>query len=84
MMVAYPIPFSDRTTVEFKSKKGEEYVINLYDMSGTMVKQLKSGKAKANEVVKVEVDGRGIQEGVYLARKISKSGVSSVKLLKKN
>ncbi|QHL87456.1 T9SS type A sorting domain-containing protein [Nibribacter ruber] len=83
-MVAYPIPFGDRTTVEFRSARGEEYVINLYDMNGTLIRQLKSGKAKADEVVRVEVDGRGMKEGVYMARKISKSGMSSIKLLKKN
>ncbi|KAA5548223.1 T9SS type A sorting domain-containing protein [Adhaeribacter rhizoryzae] len=82
-MAAYPIPFSDRTTLEFKSVNDEDYVINLYDLKGTMIKQLKSGKAKAGEITRVEVDGRGMAESMYLARKVSKTGVSTVKLLKK-
>ncbi|MGV3585866.1 MAG: T9SS type A sorting domain-containing protein [Adhaeribacter sp.] len=82
-MEAYPVPFSDQTTLEFKSIKGEDYVINLYDLAGNLVKQLKSGKTKAGEITKVEVDGRGMAESIYLVRKVSKSGVSTVKLLKK-
>ena len=30
----------------------EDYVINLYDLKGTFVKQLKSGKAKAGEITR--------------------------------
>ncbi|GAB2540194.1 T9SS type A sorting domain-containing protein [Rufibacter soli] len=82
-LVAYPIPFSDRTTIQFKSARSEDYVINLYDLNGTLIKKLRSGKAKANEAIEIEVDGSGLTEGMYLARKISKSGMSSVKLLKK-
>jgi hypothetical protein len=82
-MKVYPIPFSDKTTLEFKSIKDEDYVINLYDLKGTLIKQLKSGKAKAGEIIQVEVDGRGMAESMYLARKVSKTGVSTVKLLKK-
>ncbi|KAA3437113.1 T9SS type A sorting domain-containing protein [Rufibacter hautae] len=82
-LAAYPIPFSDRATVQFKSTRGEDYAINLYDLKGNLVRQLKAGRAKANEVIRVEVDGRGMAEGMYLARKVSKAGVSSVKLLKR-
>jgi len=82
-MSAYPIPFSDKTTIEFKSIKDEDYDINLYDLKGNLIKQLKSGRTKAGEITKVTVDGRGMAESIYLVRKVSKSGVSTVKLLKK-
>ncbi|KAA5548222.1 T9SS type A sorting domain-containing protein [Adhaeribacter rhizoryzae] len=81
-MAAYPIPFTNETTIEFKSINGEDYVINLYDLSGNLIKQLKSGKAKAGEITQVRVDGKGMAESIYLVRKVSKSGVSTVKLLK--
>lgn len=82
-LAAYPIPFSDRATIEFKSGSSEDYVISLYDLRGNLVRELKSGKAKANEIIQVQIDGRSMPEGMYLARKVSKGGVSSVKLLKK-
>jgi hypothetical protein len=82
-ITAYPIPFFDKATLEFKSAKDEDYVINLYNLEGRMVRQLKAGKAKAGEITRVEVDGKGMAETMYLARKESKSGVSTIKLLKK-
>ncbi|HSI90708.1 MAG TPA: T9SS type A sorting domain-containing protein, partial [Adhaeribacter sp.] len=82
-LTAYPIPFSDNVTIEFRSSKAESYAINLYDLRGNLVKELKTGNARAGEIIRVEVAGAGMAESMYLARKVSKSGVSTVKLLKK-
>ncbi len=81
---AFPVPFSDKVTIEFKSKKAESYVINLYDMQGKLVKQLAAGNANAGEITRFEVDGKGMIESMYLVRKVSRSGVETVKLLKKD
>ncbi|MDX5348369.1 MAG: hypothetical protein LPK19_14125, partial [Hymenobacteraceae bacterium] len=83
-LTAYPIPFSDQVTIEFTSDRDEEYVINLYDMRGNLVKQLKAGYARTGERIQVEVNGRGMAESMYIARKVSQSGSSTVKLLKQN
>ncbi|SIQ55240.1 T9SS type A sorting domain-containing protein [Pontibacter lucknowensis] len=80
---AYPVPFSDKTTVEFRAAQDGEYVINLYDMKGMLVRQLKAGTAKAGELTQVEVDGQRMPEGMYLARMVSPAGSRTVKLLKK-
>jgi hypothetical protein len=82
-VTAYPVPFRGKTTVEFKLAKSERYEINLYDMRGNLVKQLKSGKAKAGELQQVEVDGANLAEGMYLVRVVSSQGAKTVKLLKK-
>jgi hypothetical protein len=82
-VTAFPVPFSRKTTVEFKLAKSERYEINLYDMRGNLVKQLKSGKAKAGELQQVEVDGANLAEGMYLVRVVSSQGAKTVKLLKK-
>lgn len=82
-LIAYPVPFSESVTVEFKATKAENYVINLYDLQGHLVRQLKAGDAKAGEIVKVQVSGTGMAESMYLVRKVSKAGISTVKLLKK-
>jgi hypothetical protein len=79
---AYPIPFYDKVTLKFTSEKNENYVVNLYDLRGNLVKQLKAGNAKAGEITVVEMDGRKLSESLYIARKVSRSGVETVKLLK--
>ncbi|MBC5774012.1 T9SS type A sorting domain-containing protein [Pontibacter sp. KCTC 32443] len=80
---AYPTPFSDKATIEFTISKDENFVVNLYDMKGGLVKQLKAGTAKAGELQRVEVDGTDLSEGLYIARMISDSDARSVKLLLK-
>jgi hypothetical protein len=81
---AYPVPFRGKTTVEFKLAKSERYEVNLYDMRGNLIKQLKSGKAKAGELQQIEVDGQGLPEGMYLVRMVNGKGSQTVKLLKKD
>ncbi|MEJ8758051.1 T9SS type A sorting domain-containing protein [Pontibacter sp. H259] len=79
---AYPMPFSDRTTLEFKTSETQDYVVNLYDSKGQLVRELKAGNAKAGELVTVEVDGRNLPEGMYFANIVGKAGVKkSVKLI---
>ncbi|MFD3000246.1 T9SS type A sorting domain-containing protein, partial [Pontibacter toksunensis] len=82
-LTAYPTPFADKATIEFRFAKDENYTINLYDMKGSVVKQLKAGTARAGEVNQVEVDGRDLPEGLYIGRMMSDSGVKTVKLLLK-
>jgi len=82
-VTAYPTPFDDRTTIEFRLLKTENYVVNLYDMKGVLVKQLKAGTGVAGELNSVEVEGRELAEGMYLARIVSGSGAKTVKLILK-
>jgi len=79
---AYPMPFADRTTIEFKTSETQDYVVNLYDSKGQLVRELKAGNAKAGELVTVDVDGRNLPEGMYFANIVGKAGVKkSVKLI---
>lgn len=80
---AYPTPFSDKATIEFTTAVDESYSVRLYDMRGALVKELQTGIAKAGVVNQVEVDGKNLPEGLYLARMISDSGARTVKLLLK-
>jgi hypothetical protein len=83
-VMAYPVPFSHKATVEFRMSNTEKYEVNLYDMKGSLIKQLKSGKAKAGELQQIEVDGHKLPEGMYLVRLITSNGAKTVKLLKKD
>ncbi|SIQ55264.1 T9SS type A sorting domain-containing protein [Pontibacter lucknowensis] len=80
---AYPTPFTDKAVIEFTVAQDENFSMRLYDMRGALVRELRSGEAKAGMVNTVEVDGGGLPEGLYIARMVSDSGTKTVKLLKK-
>ncbi|MFD2246120.1 T9SS type A sorting domain-containing protein [Pontibacter ruber] len=80
---AYPTPFADKATIEFTLTREENYSVKLYDLKGSLIRELKSGTARTGEVTQVEVDGSGLAEGLYIARMVSDSGSGSVKLLLK-
>ncbi|AKQ47499.1 hypothetical protein TH63_04970 [Rufibacter radiotolerans] len=81
--VAYPVPFYDKATIEFTVEQSGKYVINLYDMNGELVREVKSGTAKAGEKNIVELDGKDLADGMYVARILSSTGKKSIKLLKR-
>jgi hypothetical protein len=81
---AFPMPFSDRTTIEFTATESQDYIIQLFDAKGRMIRELTSGKAKAGERVTVEVDASDLPNGMYIANIIGKTGIKkSVKLINK-
>jgi hypothetical protein len=80
---AYPTPFSDRATISFTTAVDENYSVRLYDMKGSLITELKTGRSTAGVANEVEVDGTNLQEGLYLARMLSDSGMKTVKLLLK-
>jgi len=82
-VIAYPVPFRSKVNVEFKSELSGNYTISLYDSKGKLVRELKSGKAKAGQLQNLEVDGQNLPEGMYFIRVIEGSGARTVKLLKK-
>ncbi|WP_439881407.1 T9SS type A sorting domain-containing protein [Pontibacter sp. MBLB2868] len=79
----FPMPFADRTTIEFKTQRAENYEVNLYAANGALVRHLTKGTSRAKEVNSVEVDGRGLPNGLYFARILSGSEVKTVKLILK-
>lgn len=82
-ITAYPVPFRDKVKIEFKSERSGNYVINLYDIKGKLIKELKTGKGKAGQLQSIEVDGKNLPEGMYLIRVVDSAGSRTVKLLKK-
>ncbi|MDX5417736.1 MAG: T9SS type A sorting domain-containing protein [Hymenobacteraceae bacterium] len=81
--MAYPTSFSDNAKIEFIVRETENYTINLYDTQGMLIKQLQSGSARAGELTRVELSGRELKEGMYLARLVSDSGSQTFKLILK-
>ncbi|NEM99510.1 T9SS type A sorting domain-containing protein [Pontibacter burrus] len=81
---AYPMPFTDRTTIEFRMADAQDYVVQLYDSKGQLVRELQAGTARAGQLVTVEVEGSHLADGLYFANIVGKAGIKkSVKLLHK-
>ncbi len=60
----YPNPFSDQTKIEFTLADDNYVIINLFDFSGNLIRNLFNGKAKigTNEVI---VNSNNLQSGSY-------------------
>ena len=80
-IVAYPNPFTSKTTIAFALEQAGDYTVTLYDLKGTLVRQVKQGTATAKANVSVEIDGTSLAQGIYLARLETQQGVQTVKLV---
>ena len=65
---AYPNPYTDKATIEFTLEEAGEYTLVLYDVKGSVVKNIGSGKADAGKVYSFEIGHNNMPEGIYLAR----------------
>ena len=81
VLKSYPNPFSGQTTIEFSLTQDEEYTLTIYDLKGTLVKQLPGGKAKANELKQVAWQVGNAAAGLYIVRLTTATSVQQLKLL---
>ncbi|MER2998157.1 MBG domain-containing protein [Pontibacter populi] len=77
----YPNTFTDRTTIAFSLEKEESYILEVYDMRGSLIKKIDMGVAKAGKVYEYEFDGNNLSKGIYIARLVTPSGARSIKML---
>lgn len=80
-VVAYPNPFTSKTTIGFSLEQGGDYSVDLYDLKGTLIRRIGQGVAASKANVSVEVDGTGLAQGIYLARLQTGNSVQTVKLV---
>ena len=66
-ITAYPNPFSNSTTIEYKISSDAQTSLFLYNMQGEQVAQLVNGKAQAEGVYQVEIDAMAYPAGIYYA-----------------
>jgi hypothetical protein len=64
-LIAYPNPFSDKTTIAFSVPKDGRAVIRVFDALGKQIGVLFDGMAKSGELYKVDFDGARYDEGMY-------------------
>ncbi|PVY39051.1 outer membrane protein assembly factor BamB family protein [Pontibacter virosus] len=80
-LLAYPNPAKAITTVRFTSDTDNPYELQLFDMKGARVQQVRQGHAKAGEVTEVQLNVSELLAGMYLARISSGGKVLSVKIV---
>ncbi|WP_324671092.1 cellulose binding domain-containing protein [Hymenobacter sp. GOD-10R] len=78
---SYPNPFTGSTTIAFTAAQSKNYQLEIYDISGRLVKKLQSGKAQAGQLVEVEWQAGDTPTGLYLARLTTGTTVQQVKLV---
>jgi hypothetical protein len=77
----YPNIFSDKTTISFALEEEENFVLEVFDMKGSLVRKVSNGHADAGKVYAYELDGTDLKEGIYIARLSTGSGAQSIKLM---
>ncbi|RDC62258.1 InlB B-repeat-containing protein [Adhaeribacter pallidiroseus] len=80
---AYPNPVPNATTLTFTFDQEEEYELSIYDLDGTVIHSFPTKVAKANEEVQILWDAATVQSGIYVAKLKTKSGVQTLRIIKK-
>ncbi len=65
---AYPNPFNPTTTLRFAVQKANRVTMDLFDISGRIVKTLYEGVPDANQQITVTIDAAGLASGLYMVR----------------
>ncbi|MFD3001489.1 T9SS type A sorting domain-containing protein [Pontibacter toksunensis] len=81
VLQAYPTIFSGKATVTFTLDQEQEYTLGLYDMNGTLVRNVGSGRAGAGRQYEFVVNEERLSNGLYFVRLIAGAEVQTVKLL---
>ncbi|MER2996816.1 T9SS type A sorting domain-containing protein [Pontibacter populi] len=79
----FPNPIESKGAVAFKLNTTGNYVVELYDLKGNLIRELKTGYANAGENISVELDGNGLKAGLYIARIISANDSRTIKVILK-
>ncbi|MBX0334759.1 T9SS type A sorting domain-containing protein, partial [Pontibacter sp. HSC-14F20] len=79
----YPNAFADRTTIRFAFDTDQNFALEVYDVRGSLIKKVATGKADAGQVYEYELDARNLAEGVYFARLITGSKAQTIKMILK-
>ena len=71
---AFPNPFRNTTTIRFRLPVEDEVVLEVYSLSGILVKKVFEGNAKGEEIMSFEFSGEDRPAGVYFIRLRMKDG----------
>jgi hypothetical protein len=77
----YPNPFSGSTAISFIVPDDDHVVLNVYDIKGTLIKEMFNADAKAGVVYKVDFDGTMLPPGIYTYKLTTNSNVVTGKMM---
>ncbi|MBW3130416.1 GEVED domain-containing protein [Hymenobacter profundi] len=78
----YPNPFTEEAVIEFQQAQTQNYVLELYDVTGRLLQRIAAGTAEAGRNYQFPVDSRNLAEGMYLVRLTTGETAQSFRLLK--
>jgi beta-glucanase (GH16 family) len=76
-----PNPAQDRATLAVTLPGEGAYSLSIYDLRGSLVKQVSTGQAGREQQLSFELDTRALADGVYLVRLVTTGAVVSKRLL---
>ena len=79
---AYPNPFSHQTTIVVTASQSGVASLEIYDVSGRLLRRLFAGSMQKGEQKQVALDGKNLSSGTYFIRFISASGVINYKVVR--
>ncbi len=80
-VTAFPNPIERSGAIEFMLNTPGNYAVELYDLKGNLIRELKTGHATKGELVNVELNGNGLKNGLYIARIRSANDSKAIKIM---
>ena len=80
---AYPNPFSDVSTIEFKAAENVNYSLNVFDVTGRIEASLGTGNAEAGKTYTFKVGDQRLPEGIYMVRLNAGNKIETLKIILK-
>ncbi|MDX5443150.1 MAG: T9SS type A sorting domain-containing protein [Hymenobacteraceae bacterium] len=80
-LTAYPNPFAAQTTIQVEALTDGVVALAIYDLKGSLVKQIHKGEVSAGQVYTFDVDAANLPGGIYVAALVSATQVQNLKLV---
>ena len=77
----YPDPFKEITTIRFVMEEDSHAKMEVFDLSGKLVRVLFDGNVTAHQDVKLELNGADLNSGLFIYKLTTPKTVSTGKLM---
>lgn len=81
ILLSYPNPFSESTTISFKAKETGYTILKVYDITGREVETLFEGNVQQGETYKQTFNGASRENGMYIYRIVNGGSTRSGTML---
>ncbi|EJF08866.1 metalloprotease [Pontibacter sp. BAB1700] len=81
ILLNYPNPFSESTTISFKAKETGYTILKVYDITGREVETVFEGNVKQGETYKNTFNAKGRENGMYIYRIVNGGSTRSGTML---